>query len=55
VGQEVPLIGVERGRSWRVRRIETHPSQRNNVGHRGNQHFPVVVEADETAIEQVIG
>ena len=55
VGQEMPLIGIERQRTGRSFRVKTHALQGNKIRDWRDDHFPSVVEADETAAKEVIG
>ena len=48
------LIHVEGKRTGRVLRVQSYTSQGNQISHRRYENITVVVEADETAVDEVI-
>lgn len=52
--EKVFLVCIEGKRTRRTIWIQPHAPKRDDIGDRSNHDFAVILEADETTIEEVI-
>jgi len=55
MSHKVLLFRVECHWARRIGRIDAHAVQRRNIGNRRDEQFAILLETNETTVEEVIG